>query len=146
MSEDVKQAAKKLGKGAATLAVAAVAVYGAVKPEERARQAIVANSISHKALARKVSELQTWVQANRETATGASETCQAKVAALSSFVSGYLVALNRPVDTRRRGSTEAPKEIKALVKALGGDKRRASPVQRALPKLAPAAAPPKGGF
>jgi hypothetical protein len=140
MTDDVKTAGKKLAKGAATLAVAAVAVYGAVKPEEKARQAIVANTISHKALAKKVEELQTWVQSNRETAAGASAACRAKVEALSSFVSGYLVALNRPTNGRRRGTTDTPQEIKALVKALSGKRPRTA--QKALPKLKPAPAAP----
>ena len=132
---------------AVAIAVAAVAVYGAVKPEEKARQAIVANTVSHKALAKKVDELQAWVKANRESAAGASETCQAKVEALTSFVSGYLTALNRTTTGRRR-AVSTPTEVKALVRALGAAKRRPKPVQRALPKLAPAPAPPgaKGGF
>jgi len=141
MTDDVKTASRKLVKGAATLAVAAVAVYGAVKPEEKARQAIVANTVSHKALAKKVDELQTWVKSNREAAAGATEACQAKVEALTSFVSGYLAALNRPTNGRRRGTVATPTAVKALVKALGAAKRP-RPVQRTLPKLAPAPAPP----
>lgn len=136
MTDKTKKTAQKLGKGATAIAVAAVAVYGALKPEEVARQAITANTVSHKALAKRVDALQTWVKANREASTSAGEACQAKVEALTSFVSGYLVALNRP--TSRRAATQAPKEIKALVRALGGGKRRPRPVQRKLPKLAPA--------
>jgi len=139
MTDEAKKTAQKLGKGAMTLAVAAVATYGALKPEEVARQAITANTVSHKALAKKVDELQVWVKSNRETATSAAESCQAKVEALTSFVSGYLTALNRPTNERRRGTVSTPSEVKALVKALsGGGAKRPKPVQRALPKLAPA--------
>ena len=138
--------AAKLGKGAMTLAVAAVATYGALKPEEVARQAIVANTISHKALAKKVDELQTWVKSNRETAASATEACQAKVEALTSFVSGYLTALNRPTNGRQRNAeTTTSAEVKALVKALGGGAKRPRAVQRALPKLAPVLVPSAKG-
>jgi hypothetical protein len=139
---------RKLAKGAITLAVAAVATYGALKPEEVAREAIAANTASHRALADRVEALQRWAESNRKAAEGAREECTAKAATLTSFVTGYLMALSAARSARTsRVPRETPQEIKELVRALSKP-RPVQKAQKALPKLAPMPEPPhkKGAY
>ena len=143
--------AKKIAKNATAVAVAAVAVYGAVRPEEKAREAVIQVMISHKELSKRVEELQKWAQFNRIKAEKAVTSCEAASAeakgqadALTSFVTGYLMGRQEKQAARRRvGNGEravaAPKEVRALVKALGRKRstkpRRPAQTEAKLPKL-----------
>lgn len=141
--------AKQIAKYSIAIAVAAVATYSALKPEEVARQAISQVQVSHKSLSDEVKKLQKWVQWNRiqtgkaaDRSLHAEEACKAEVKTLTKFVTGYLMGLqNRQGRGAVRGGGSV--EVKALVKALG----RNGPMQTAqkaskpagLPKLRPPA-------
>jgi hypothetical protein len=146
MSPETKEAARKLARGALAVAVAATATYGALKPEEVARQAIAANTASYQVLADRVRDLQHWAEANRERVDEAKASCTAKADALIAFTQGYLMALSKAANGSSRQSRPAapngtPDEIKSLVKALSGS-RKESPAQAQLPELVPPPDPP----
>jgi hypothetical protein len=131
---------KTIAKTAAGVAVALVAAYGAVRPEETARKAIAQVQTSHAELRQKVVDLQKWARFLRvraekaeARAVAAGVACQAKVDGLRQLVTGVLWGESRASARRRaprsRGAaTAAPPEVKALVKALGSRK----PAQRAI--------------
>jgi colicin import membrane protein len=99
---------------------AAVAAYGAVKPEAEGERAQAQVEASYEALSQDVTRLQRWAQANRARAQAAEATCRAEVAALQAFTSGFLLGQSRVRGGRRPagGAHAAPEAVEALVRAL----------------------------
>lgn len=86
MRDETQSFIKRLGKIGAGAAVAAVAVYGAIKPEREAEKALIAVQVSHEELKDKVLELQDS-QANMEKLIEEGLTEMREIRA---FVDGYL--------------------------------------------------------
>jgi hypothetical protein len=127
---------KTIAKTSAAIAVALVAAYGAVKPEEEARKAVAQVEASHTELRQKVIDLQKWarfVKAHAEKAQveakTASAACQAKAEGLGKLVTGVILGELRASHRTRKGGggSAPPPKVDALVRALGKPRR---PVQQ----------------
>ena len=119
------------------IAVALVATYAALRPEEVARRAVTRIEVSHHELSNKVVDVQKWVRANQISSKEAVESCKAEVAALTSFVTGYLMGLNKGSGTNNKRSNidVDSSSIKSLVDTLGGQSVKSTSQTTILPKL-----------
>jgi len=138
--------AAKLTKYALAVATAAMAVYGAIRPEEEAHRAGRQAAAGYEELAKRVAELQAWANASRAEMDKSAGICKAEVAAIQSYVAGYLLALSRSPASPRPAACPAGKPCDnptvVALEALMRKMAREKPSPKAtLPKLT-APAPP----
>jgi len=127
-----RRLARTLTKYALAVAIAAMAVYGAIRPEEEARRATRQVAAGYEEMAKRVGELQRWADASREAMATSSGACKAEVQAIQSYVAGYLLALGRTAPSG--GSTSTA--LEALMRKMARERLSAP---KAMPKLTPPA-------
>lgn len=138
MTDVAKVWVGKITKYSVGLATAAIATYAAVRPEEQARLAVVRVEVSHRELSSKVVEVQKWARFNEALAKEAKIKCRSDVAALTSFVTGFMMGMNNTGSNKRNSSASVDsEEVKSLIRALGEHKTQPLIPKTTLPKLAP---------
>jgi hypothetical protein len=106
-------------KYATALATIATAGYGALRPEDAAQRAIIENRVLYEHQSKKVAALQSWARSNREKAETALTKCEAKVAAIETYIAGYLLALSRmPIRRHRPEADSTSKAVKGLLQTM----------------------------